>query len=90
MAKDYFEILLYSFMDYISYSFTGLSHSGNRRQWLKMNGGPKTISVRDFAGTINNFLQSGTGPYTFWGVKIKGATVNISTSQCSFPGPVSP
>ena len=42
-------------------AFTGLSHSGNRGPWLKLNGGSKTISVGDFAGTINNFLQSGRG-----------------------------
>ena len=29
--------------------FTGLSHSGNRGPWLKLNGGPKTILVREIS-----------------------------------------
>ena len=66
--------------------FTGLSHSGNRGPWLKLNGGPKTISFGDFAGTINNFLQSGTGPYTFRDVKINGAPINLSTGHLSHSG----
>ena len=70
--------------------FTGLSHSGNRGPWLKLNGGPKTISVGDFAGTINNFLQSGRSHTLFGMLKSNGATVNLSTGNCSFQGPVIP
>ena len=39
---------------------TGLSHSGNRGQWLKLNGGPKTFSVGDFAETINKVERGHT------------------------------
>ena len=70
--------------------FTGLSHSGNRGPWLKLNGGPKTISYGDFAGTINNFLQSGRSHTLFGMLKSNGTTVNLSTGNCSFQGPVIP
>ena len=70
--------------------FTGLSHSGNRGPWLKLNGDQKPFQLEILPGPLIIFCKVEGAIHFFGMLKSNGATVNLSTGNCSFQGPVIP